>query len=99
MAARKTNSKTKSTELMASLKSFALGFPGAWADNPWGDSVVKVGKKIFVFLGDDAEQHVITVKVPESHDHAMSFKGAAADRVRARQGRLGDDPRRRSGRR
>ena len=72
MAARKPNSN----ELMASLKSFALGLPGAWPDNPWGDSVVKVGKKIFVFLGEGSEDSGITVKVPESHDHAMSFAGA-----------------------
>jgi predicted DNA-binding protein (MmcQ/YjbR family) len=73
MAAR----KPKSSELMASLKSFALDLPGAWPDNPWGDSVVKVGKKIFVFLGDNEEDSMITVKVPDSHDHAMSFTGAA----------------------
>jgi predicted DNA-binding protein (MmcQ/YjbR family) len=72
MAARKANT----SELMASLKSFALALPGAWADNPWGDSVVKVGKKIFVFLGEGTEDPGITVKVPESHDHAMSFTGA-----------------------
>ena len=73
MAAR----KPKSNELVASLKSFALGFPGAWPDNPWGDSVVKVGKKIFGFLGDNEDDSTVTVKVPESHDHAMSFTGAA----------------------
>ena len=73
----KTKGTADSTALMASLESLALGFPGAWADNPWGDSVVKVGKKIFVFLGDTPEQQMITVKVPESHEHAMSFKGAA----------------------
>ena len=61
---------------MASLESFALELPGAWPDNPWGDSVVKVGKKIFVFLGDNEDDSMITVKVPESHDHAMSFTGA-----------------------
>jgi predicted DNA-binding protein (MmcQ/YjbR family) len=72
MAARKPNT----SELMASLKSFALALPGAWPDNPWGDSVVKVGKKIFVFLGEGTEEPGITVKVPESHDHAMSFAGA-----------------------
>ena len=84
---------------MASLESFALGFPGAWPDNPWGDSVVKVGKKIFVFLGDNPEDDpMITVKVPESHDHTMSFDGCRADRLRARQGGVGDDPGRRSGR-
>ena len=76
MAPRKTNSTGSSKQLMASLKTLALGFPGAWADNPWGDSVVKVGKKIFVFLGEGAEDAGITVKVPESHEHAMSFTGA-----------------------
>ena len=77
MAARKSQKKITYSELMASLKALALGFPGAWADNPWGDSVVKVGKKIFVFLGDNEDDSTITVKVPESHDHAMSFTGAA----------------------
>ncbi|HWM19454.1 MAG TPA: MmcQ/YjbR family DNA-binding protein [Ilumatobacteraceae bacterium] len=76
MAARKPKSKNTTSELMASLKSLALGLPGAWPDNPWGDSVVKVGKKIFVFLGEGTEEPGITVKVPESHDHAMSFAGA-----------------------
>ena len=70
-------SPVKGSELMASLTSLALEFPGAWPDSPWGDSVVKVGSKIFVFLGDNAEDSAITVKVPESHEHAMSFKGAA----------------------
>jgi predicted DNA-binding protein (MmcQ/YjbR family) len=29
-----------------------LGKPGAWVDQPWeGDTVVKVGKKIFAFFG------------------------------------------------
>ena len=76
MAARKPKRKVTCSELMASLRSFALELPGAWPDNPWGDSVVKVGKKIFVFLGDNEDDSGITVKVPESHDHAMSFKGA-----------------------
>lgn len=60
---------------MALLEEFALGFPGAWHDTPWGDSVVKVGKKIFVFLGT-SDDPGLTVKVPESHDHALSFPRA-----------------------
>ncbi|MGH9134988.1 MAG: MmcQ/YjbR family DNA-binding protein [Ilumatobacteraceae bacterium] len=75
MAARKPSNESKSSAVMASIESFALGFPGAWSDSPWGDSVVKVGKKIFVFLGD-ADRSVISVKVPESLDHALSFDGA-----------------------
>ena len=35
------------------LREYALGKPGAWADQPWeGDHVAKVGSKIFAFLGD-----------------------------------------------
>ena len=39
--------------------------------------MVKVGKKIFLFVsGPDADRPVITVKVPESHEHALSFPEA-----------------------
>jgi len=42
---------------VAHLADFALSLPEAWADSPWGDAVVKVGKKIFVFAsGPDAEE-------------------------------------------
>ena len=34
------------------LKRHCLGKPGAWPDEPWeGDTVAKVGPKIFAFLG------------------------------------------------
>jgi predicted DNA-binding protein (MmcQ/YjbR family) len=34
------------------LLSYCLAKPGAWQDEPWeGDVVVKVGSKIFAFLG------------------------------------------------
>lgn len=58
------------------LEEFALSLPEAWADSPWGDSVVKVAKKIFVFLGDPADPH-ITVKLPETREHALSLPGAS----------------------
>lgn len=33
---------------------YCLAKPGAWRDEPWeGDTVVKVGSKIFAFLGSD----------------------------------------------
>src|ERR671938_1086727 len=39
----------------AAVREYALGKPGAWADQPWeGDHVAKVGAKIFAFLGDGA---------------------------------------------
>jgi predicted DNA-binding protein (MmcQ/YjbR family) len=54
------------------LLAFALSLPEAWEDNPWGDTVVKVRKKIFVFVGSDR----VTVKLDESHGHALSVPGA-----------------------
>jgi predicted DNA-binding protein (MmcQ/YjbR family) len=59
------------------IEAFALEFPGAWVDTPWGDRVVKVGTKIFVFLSPpDSERPMITVKLPDSGDHGLSYTDA-----------------------
>jgi predicted DNA-binding protein (MmcQ/YjbR family) len=58
----------------AKLAEFALGLPDTQEDFPWGDRVVKVRGKIFVFLGGSTP--TITVKLVESHAHAMSVEGA-----------------------
>ena len=61
---------------LADLEAFALGLPGAFSDMPWeGDAVAKVGKKIFVFFGS-ADPTSITVKLPNSADHALATHGA-----------------------
>jgi predicted DNA-binding protein (MmcQ/YjbR family) len=57
---------------MPDLLAFALSLPEAWEDHPWGDTVVKVRKKVFVFVGSDR----ITVKLAEAHEHALSIDGA-----------------------
>jgi len=58
-------------------EELALSFPDAWPDSPWGDRVVKVGKKIFLFVsGPESDRPVITTKLPESRDHALSFAEA-----------------------
>jgi predicted DNA-binding protein (MmcQ/YjbR family) len=58
------------------LEAFALALPGAFADMPWeGDHVAKVGKKIFVFFGS-GDDPAISVKLPESADHALATPGA-----------------------
>jgi predicted DNA-binding protein (MmcQ/YjbR family) len=59
-------------EVVEGLLAEALGFPGAWEDHPWGDTVVKVGKKVFVFLGEEG----FSVKLPESREEALGLPGA-----------------------
>jgi len=72
MAAKKRQGTT-----IDKLEQFALSLPESWADAPWGDRVVKVAKKIFVFLSSpDADRPGLTVKLPDSHDHALSFEGS-----------------------
>jgi predicted DNA-binding protein (MmcQ/YjbR family) len=66
-------SKRKQADPGARLRDRALAFPGAWEDHPWGDTVVKVGKKIFAMLGETT----VTLKLPESNDAALSVPGAA----------------------
>lgn len=69
--------KKRSASVIDELEQFALSLPEAWPDSPWGDRVVKVAKKIFVFLSSaDSDNPGITVKLPDSHDHAMSFEGS-----------------------
>ncbi|AJT62932.3 hypothetical protein T261_1246 [Streptomyces lydicus] len=61
------------------VRTFALGLPGAVEEFPWGESVIKVNKKVFVFLGvEDGSQPGITVKLrdPEAHAHALTSPGA-----------------------
>ncbi|MGW3668041.1 MmcQ/YjbR family DNA-binding protein [Streptomyces sp. NPDC005141] len=62
------------------VREFALGLPGAAEDFPWGETVAKVNKKVFVFLGlDDGSYPMgITVKLKDeaAHAHALTAPGA-----------------------
>jgi predicted DNA-binding protein (MmcQ/YjbR family) len=59
------------------LLAFAQTFPCAWLDHPWDEDVVKVGKKVFVFLGmEGMPELLMTVKLRDSHDQALAVPGA-----------------------
>jgi predicted DNA-binding protein (MmcQ/YjbR family) len=62
------------------VREFALGLPDAAEEFPWGESVAKVNKKVFVFLGvqDGSYPLGVTLKLKDetSHAHALSCPGA-----------------------
>lgn len=64
------------------LREFALSFPNAFEDFPWGVPVVKVatGSKwppLFLWLGPrDGDSHAVYVKLTDSYDQAVAVAGA-----------------------
>lgn len=68
-------------ELRAELLAWALRLPGAYEDHPWGESVAKVDKKVFVFFGGAADENGqrcgLAVKLPTSMLDALAIPGAA----------------------
>lgn len=55
------------------LTTFALSYPGTREDFPWGERVVKVQKKVFVFLHATSKELHVTVKLPSSGTMALSL--------------------------
>jgi predicted DNA-binding protein (MmcQ/YjbR family) len=63
--------------IAAALREFALRYPEATEDFPWGERVAKVRDKVFVFLGRDDEDLGVTVKLPSSGLMALSLPFAS----------------------
>jgi predicted DNA-binding protein (MmcQ/YjbR family) len=65
------------TGIREQLLQHALTYPSAWEDFPWEDDlVVKVRKKIFVFLGTDGSPTSSAgLKLTESLEAALQFDG------------------------
>lgn len=55
------------------LLKFALAYPGAWEDHPWGETVAKVKTKVFVFFGMSDEGLSLSVKLPDSRTFALGL--------------------------
>src|SRR5262245_46207982 len=60
------------------VRAFARSLPEAIEDVPWGESAAKVNGNVFVFLGAESSPgpRRMTVKLDESHGHALSLEGA-----------------------
>jgi predicted DNA-binding protein (MmcQ/YjbR family) len=66
--------KNKAKQVEAALRAFALAYPGAREEFPWGERVVKVGKKVFVFMGKpEGGGFGLSVKLPDSGTMALMF--------------------------
>jgi len=45
-------------------QAYALSFPGAYAEHPWGQTVIKVKRKVFLFVnGAIAPQDGVSLSV------------------------------------
>lgn len=59
---------------LAAIRKRALSYPDAVEDFPWGDQVIKVKGKIFVFLGAGADGGFgISAKLPATHELALTL--------------------------
>jgi predicted DNA-binding protein (MmcQ/YjbR family) len=58
----------------AQVRRFAKALPGAHEDHPWGETVVKVKNKVFVFLGKgDGRSLGLSVKLPQSGEQVLEL--------------------------
>jgi predicted DNA-binding protein (MmcQ/YjbR family) len=58
------------------LREFALGLPGAYEEFPWGERVIKVNKKVFVFFGllEELDKRLMVgVKLPQTGIYALQM--------------------------
>lgn len=69
MAARKKKTTTKKRSPLEQVRDAALTYPGTTEEFPWGDCVVKVKGKVFVFLGENG----LSVKLPDSGMTALTL--------------------------
>jgi predicted DNA-binding protein (MmcQ/YjbR family) len=61
----------------AALRKHALSYPEAREDFPWGERVVKVKGKVFLFLGKHEEMLGLSVKLPSSASFALGLPFAS----------------------
>src|SRR5439155_21926486 len=58
------------------LRKFALSYREAYEEFPWGERVVKVAKKVFVFMGCGKNGLSLSTKMIESNEEALKHKFA-----------------------
>ncbi len=74
----KTVASGRATE--SKLRVYALSLPGAVEEFPWGDRVMKVNKKVFVFMGTNDGGFGLSTKLPRSAAIALTLPFASPTR-------------------
>jgi predicted DNA-binding protein (MmcQ/YjbR family) len=65
--------------LRNALVRYALTKPEAYEDHPWGETVAKVGKKVFVFFGvSESADAGMSIKLPASQPLALAQPGVTS---------------------
>lgn len=57
----------------AALRAYALAFPGAAEEFPWGHTAIKVHGKAFLFIGGEDQELSLSTKLPSSCDVALAL--------------------------
>lgn len=55
------------------VRLYALGFPEAHEDHPWGECAIKVRGRTFLFLGGTESELRLSVKLPHSNEFALEY--------------------------
>ena len=71
MAAARQPAGKSIRQAEAALRKYALGYPEAYEEFPWGERCIKVRKKIFVGMGRDGSELRVTMKLPRSYGAAL----------------------------
>ena len=77
-AKRAPRASTTLPKIARELRDYAMTFPGATEDFPWGERVAKVNGKVFVFLGCEpangpGAELGMSVKLPLSCEEALEL--------------------------
>src|SRR5262252_3733245 len=65
--------RPRSSNAFDRLKAAALAYPESWEDHPWGETVIKVKTKIFLFLFEDEDGLRVSLKLPRSREFALEY--------------------------
>jgi len=71
--ARAPKKRGRTTTPAERLRAFALSYPEAHEDHPWGETAIKVGKKVFLFMNASGKDLSLSTKLPRTGEMAMNL--------------------------